>query len=508
MRIAMLSWESLNTIAVGGVAAHVSELADALAEKGHEVHIFTRAGENQPEYERIGNVHEHRCRYQYCDNLVDDVNKMCGAIVEQVIATEDHIGPFDVIHAHDWLAANAMIWLKQQRGRRSILTIHSTEYGRCGNTFPDGQSARVREQERAGLYWCDHVIAVSGVTQAELAGMYDVPIWKTSVVHNGVRNARFEVTCDPAEEKERYGIDRMDPTVLFCGRMAYQKGPDLLLEAIPSILKYYDNAKFIFAGDGDMRWSLEERARDMGIEHAVRFLGYRNGNELPRLFKLADMVCVPSRNEPFGIVVLEAWSAGKPVVVTQIGGPAEYVAHEQTGLKVYPTVDSIAWGLGTMFMDFDRARRMGKAGLETVQQRFTWDRIAEKTLAVYDPSHVPQTRDAMQVTEAIHVNGRRSASTQRKHRADSSAMSTTNGTRSTSRIDARPELNPAEDLVATLQRCRSMLHQVESILPAPVENRTYRKTTESTDSRAGRQNGRNKTRRDGTRRELASHMKH
>lgn len=421
MRIAMLSWESLRSIAVGGVAAHVSELADALAANGHEVHVFTRSGHGQPAYERVGLVHEHRCQYHGQGDFVDDINTMCRAMVDQFLATENYIGAFDVVHAHDWLAANAMIWIKQQRGRRSILTIHSTEYARCGNTYPEGRSARVREQERAGLYWCDQAIAVSGVTRAEIAGMYDVPIWKTTVIHNGVAASRFEVSIDPAIEKGRYGIGSMDPTVLFCGRMAYQKGPDLMLEAIPAVLHYYDRAKFIFAGDGDMRWSLEERARAMGIEHAVRFLGHRNGNELPRLFQLADMVCIPSRNEPFGIVVLEAWSAGKPVVVTQIGGPAEYVHHERTGLLVYPNADSVAWGLGTMFMDFDRARQMGVNGHREVVQLFSWQQIAEKTLAVYDPSRRTATHEAARAPGPAGLDGDQTSAIElpntRKHRA-------------------------------------------------------------------------------------------
>jgi len=392
MRIAMLSWESLHSIAVGGVAAHVSELAEALAAKGHEVHVFTRSGPGQPEYERVGLVHEHRCQHDGRDDFVDDVNTMCQAIADQVIATEDYIGAFDVVHAHDWLAANAMIWIKQKRGRRSVLTIHSTEYGRCSNTFPNGQSARVREQERAGLYWCNRAIAVSGVTRAELMGMYDVPTWKTAVIHDGVVTSRFEVTIDPEEERQRYGMGITDPTVLFCGRMVHQKGPDLMLEAVHVVLHCHDRAKFVFAGDGDMRWSLEERARAMAIEHAVRFLGNRNGQELPRLYQCADLACVPSRNEPFGIVVLEAWSAGKPVVVTQAGGPAEYVHHERTGLLIYPNADSVAWGLGTMLMDYDRARQMGANGRREVAQRFSWQQIAEKTLAVYDPSCRPTTR--------------------------------------------------------------------------------------------------------------------
>ncbi len=107
--------------------------------------------------------------------------------------------------------------------------------------------------------------------------------------------------------------------------MAYQKGPDLLVEAIPFVLNYYPNAKFIYVGDGDLRFSVESRAWALGINHATRFLGYRSGQELINLFKASDVVCVPSRNEPFGIVILEAWSAGKPVVASRNGGPSEFV---------------------------------------------------------------------------------------------------------------------------------------------------------------------------------------
>jgi hypothetical protein len=132
-----------------------------------------------------------------------------------------------------------------------------------------------------------------------------------------------------------------------------------------------------------MRGSLESRARQLGVANAIRFLGYRNGKELIHLFKLAEVVCVPSRNEPFGIVVIEAWSAHKPVVVTQIGGPAEYVEHEVNGLKIYPNPDSVICGVRTMFSDFDRARRMGHNGRKAVEERFTWDTIVEQTLTVY-----------------------------------------------------------------------------------------------------------------------------
>jgi hypothetical protein len=179
----------------------------------------------------------------------------------------------------------------------------------------------------------------------------------------------------------------MDPTVLFCGRLEWQKGPDLLVEAVPLLLGYYPNAKFVFVGEGNMRGCLEQRGRQLGVAHALRFLGYRHGNGLVDLYGLSDTVCVPSRNEPFGIVVLEAWAARKPVVVSQVGGPNEYVCHEVNGLKIYPRTDSVAWGLGTLLADFERARWMGENGRRAVQDSFTWDAIAPQTVAVYDPAY-------------------------------------------------------------------------------------------------------------------------
>jgi glycosyltransferase involved in cell wall biosynthesis/uncharacterized protein YqgV (UPF0045/DUF77 family) len=386
MRIAMLSWESLHSIQVGGMSAHVTELAAALARKGHEVHVFTRMAHGQPQYDRIDGVHYQRCPYPGHHDFVDDVNNMCRAMVARVFAVEDAAGPFDVVHAHDWLTANAMIWIKQGRGRRSVLTIHATEYARCGNTFPGGRSHRVRTQERAGTYWADRVIAVSQATKTELMWMYEVPDAKAFVVYNGVSPRRFNDNLDAGEVKRRYAIGPMDPTILYCGRLEWQKGPDLLVEAVPAILRSHPRAKFVFAGDGGMRGPLENRARQLGVADAVRFLGFRNGGELVALFKMADGICVPSRNEPFGIVVLEAWAAGKPVVVTQNGGPGEYVWHEVNGLKIYPHTGSVIWGIQRLFSDFERARWMGRNGRIAVGQRFTWDLITQQTLGVYEPA--------------------------------------------------------------------------------------------------------------------------
>jgi len=384
MRIAILSWESLHSIHIGGVAAHVSELACALERKGHEVHVFTRMGRwDHPQYEKIYGVHYHRCPFGTNPDFVEEVNNMCRSFVDAVFATEDHIGAFDIIHAHDWLTANALAWIKEGRSRHSIFTIHSTEYGRCGNNNFGGNSERIRHLEWLGTYCADHVIAVSKALKNETQWLYGVPDDKIDVVYNGINYRHYDGWIDPATVKASYGIGPMNPTILFAGRVVYQKGPDLLVDSIPYILDNYNNAKFVFVGDGDMRSGMEDRARHMGVSHATRFLGYRNGWQLRDLFKACDCVCVPSRNEPFGIVILEAWSAGKPVVASENGGPSEIIWHDVNGLKIYANPESVAWGLGTVFSDFDYARWMGRNGRVAVETVFSWDVIADEMVEVY-----------------------------------------------------------------------------------------------------------------------------
>jgi len=132
-----------------------------------------------------------------------------------------------------------------------------------------------------------------------------------------------------------------------------------------------------------MRGDLERRAHQLGVSHATRFLGHHNGSHLIDLYRASDAVCLPSRNEPFGISALEGWAAGKPVVASQNGGPNEFIWHNITGLKVYPTVDSIGWGLGTLFTNFEWARWMGGNGRHAAETVFSWDTIAEKTERCY-----------------------------------------------------------------------------------------------------------------------------
>ncbi|MBY0522697.1 MAG: glycosyltransferase family 4 protein [Gemmataceae bacterium] len=383
MRIALFSWETLHSIAVGGVGVHVTELAAALERRRHEVHVFTRQGPDQAHYECVHGVHYHRCAFALNSNFVDEVNNMCRSFVQRFFEVENGSGRFDIVHAHDWLASNAAVWIKEGRGHKSVLTMHSTEYGRNGNQFHAGQAHRVQDHERHGTYCADCVVTVSHQLKEEIKWLYQVPDHKTRVVYNGVNARAFDYNVDAGAVKRRYSIGPLDPMILCVGRMVVQKGPDILVRTMPSVLRYYPNAKFVFAGDGHMKNEVCALAHRLGVGHALRMLGDRRGPELLDLFKACEIVAVPSRNEPFGIVILEGWSAGKPVVSTKRGGPAEFVWHGVNGLHVEDTPDSVAWGLGTLLANHDHCQWMGRNGRAAVEAAFSWDRIAEQAEEVY-----------------------------------------------------------------------------------------------------------------------------
>jgi glycosyltransferase involved in cell wall biosynthesis len=381
MRIALFSWESLHSIAVGGVAPHVTELAAALQRAGNEVHVFTKMGNGQQQYEAIAGVQYHRCPYDWNPNFLMEMNNMCRSFAYHFFQIENISGTFDIIHGHDWMTANALAELRNARGKKTVFTLHSTEYGRCGNVFHGGGSRDIRNLEWYGGFIADKIITTSETIKNEAKWIYNFEDWKIAMIPNGVSLQKFNGFIDPWSVKKWHSVGVLDPVCLFVGRMVVQKGADLLLEAIPAVLAEFPNAKFFFIGDGYMRSDLEHRAWELGVHHACRFLGYVLDGELVNFYKACDMVCLPSRNEPFGIVALEAWAAEKPIVVTHNG--FDYVWHDVNGLKVYANPNSIAWGIKSTFSNFERARWIGSNGRKTAEG-FSWDNIAKMTTEVYE----------------------------------------------------------------------------------------------------------------------------
>ena len=386
MRIAFFSWESLHSISCGGLSVHVTELAAALQRLGNEVHVFTRIGNGQEIYQNVDGVHYHRCPFGFDRNFVHEMsNNMCKSMVYYFNETENFIGKFDVIHGHDWHVVMALDEIKKSKGRKVIFTLHSTQYGRDGNHLNGGAAQDITNLEWYGTYIADRLIVCSNTMKDEVMRLYRVPDWKIRVIPNGIWANKFDGNIDSYNDvKKHFGFGVFDPMIVYVGRMTYQKGPDLLVEAIPDVLKDFPNAKFVFIGDGYMKSQLEKRVGELKLWHAVRFTGYIPDDWKTKIVKASDAVIVPSRNEPFGIVVLEAWSCKKAVVATHGTGAGELIWHDVTGYRVYQAPNSIAWGIKEILRNPEHARWMGEKGRYAAETVFNWDEIAKKTLKVYE----------------------------------------------------------------------------------------------------------------------------
>jgi glycosyltransferase involved in cell wall biosynthesis len=371
LKIAIFCWESLYAERVGGLARAATHLAETLA-MSHEVHYFTRG---LIQDQMIKGVHYHYCQ-PVGNNIVEYCDSMSQGMIEN-FHRFDKNRKFDFLHFNDWHAVQALHTLQD---RNTILTYHSTEYGRNGNQFGDWwEYKEISGKEWYGGLIAKRVTAVSATLKNEVMQLYNVPDWKCDVVPNGVVPREFRAEIDAGKVKEAYGIHPFAPLILFIGRLVYQKGPDLLIEAMKTVCQNHWDAKLIVAGEGDMRQFLAERAKDL----PVNFVGYIPDSEYVRLLNACDLVVIPSRNEPFGLVLLEAWSAEKGVVASNVGGLSENIDAFVDGVKVEPEPDSLAWGINSMMDDPENVIALGKRGRKKVDRMFLWGPIGKKITETY-----------------------------------------------------------------------------------------------------------------------------
>ncbi|WP_292521127.1 glycosyltransferase family 4 protein [Methanoculleus sp.] len=370
LKIAFFCWESLYAERVGGLASAATNLAETLA-RHHEVHFFTR-GEGR-------DVEINGVQYHYCRPAGEDIVRYCSDMSRGMIGRfgEFDTPSFDLLHFHDWHVVDA---LHRLRERETLFTYHSTEFGRSGNSFsskwPFAEIARI---ERYGGSIAKRITAVSSTLRREAMNLYEIPDWKIDVVPNGIVPGHYQADVDPAEVKERHGFDPDSPLILFVGRLAWQKGPDMLVDAAPNLLREHPESQFAFIGEGQMRPDLEMRARSL----PVRFLGRLTDADYVPLLNASDIVAIPSRNEPFGLVLLEAWSAGRCVVASDVGGLSENIKHGTDGVKVQPRPDSIAEGLAQVAGSPGKLLAMGREGFDRVKGDFQWSRVAERVEETY-----------------------------------------------------------------------------------------------------------------------------
>lgn len=380
LRIGMFSWESYHAVKVGGIAPHVTELSEALVRRGHDVHVFTRAGWMQ-DYDNYEGVHYQRCHHDESGSIVNQMDKMCDAMYERFLSVSRDVGKFDILHCHDWHAVNVLNRIRHDFGIPYLITYHSTEWGRNGNTHGDWwEFGEISHREWNGGYESAKVISTSMILKNEICSLYQIPHEKISIIPNGIVPGKYRMDVDAGKVKEKYGIHPLAPVVLFVGRMAHQKGPDMLVGAIPHVVNKRWDVQFIFAGEGEMRPHCEYLSDMFNVRSNCHFLGYVLDDDLRELVNAADIICMPSRNEPFGIVALEAWDAGKPVIGTDA---VDLIDNFRTGIKASKTSESLAWCINDVIDKPDALKWMGEQGREDITNVYNWDIVSEETERVY-----------------------------------------------------------------------------------------------------------------------------
>ncbi|MBM1154261.1 glycosyltransferase family 4 protein [archaeon] len=382
MRLLMLTWEFPPRI-VGGIARHCWGLARALAHRLDAVHVVTLEFPDAAPVENLNtNLTIHRIRVEIGHPGFLQWTLLFNHFMAKYSLMLSRKEQFDLVHAHDWLCFLSGIELKHALNIPLIVTFHSTEFGRAGGLHhPD--SYAIHGIEWWGAFESRYVITTSNQMRKEVCSVFQLPEQKVRIIPNGIDVSRVLRGCDPQKALQRVGVPLSASVVLFVGRLVHQKGVEYLVRAFPKILRENPDAWLVIVGDGPLRSRLEDLSKELQISHSVRFTGFIPDELLAGLLHAAAVLVVPSVYEPFGIVALEGMAAGTPVVVSKVGGLAEIVEHEQSGLWVYPEdSESIAWGVCRVLSDPDLRTRLIRGGLKRVQE-FTWEAVADQTYKVY-----------------------------------------------------------------------------------------------------------------------------
>ncbi|MEO8091992.1 MAG: glycosyltransferase family 4 protein [bacterium] len=385
-RVLILSWEYPPLIE-GGLARHVRKLSEGLVEREVEVHVLTRGGEESPADDFVGGVHIHRViepkRPTDLGEFVAWVERMNADMLAAGVELGDRFD-FDLVHGHDWLVAIACDHLARRFDAPLVTTIHATEHGRHQGWVDKHPQSYIHGVERWISNRADRVIACSYYMREQVADIFAVPEDRISVIGNGIDPD--DLQPQPGPELERLRSEFAGPEeklVLLIGRLVYEKGFQLALEAMPSVVAQVPGTRFLVAGSGTHESELRRQAGDLGLMEQGTFLGWIGDDVLHSLYRIADVCVVPSIYEPFGLVALEAMASGCPCIVADTGGLREVVPEDGAGLRFAPRdPEALAEVAVRLLRDDKLGERLIEEGLEHVRG-FDWADVAEQTASLY-----------------------------------------------------------------------------------------------------------------------------
>ena len=384
----------------GGQVVYILELSKCLARMGYAVDILTRRFEDQPFKEQIGD-RIRLLRFPCGGAEFIPKETLCESIPEWIayVSRWIHVErlQYKLINSHYWDAGLAGQALANRFHVAHVHTPHSIGAWKRDNMGGDPAEMekkynfqkRIRE-EKVIYDECDLIIATTPAQRDVLRGnVYDVPLEKIRVIPPGYDDRRFFPVSLATRSllKQKFGLD--GTIVLALGRMAKNKGYDLLLRAMPAVFSRIPDAKLVLAvgstnpneAERELIRSLHSLASELEISDRVIFKDFISDDELADYYRAADVFALSSRYEPFGMTAIEAMACGTPTVVTTEGGLCEQVAWGIEALYANP-FDPEAFGhaITAIVRHPQVAGQLSKFGPRKARSRFTWNGIAQQVL--------------------------------------------------------------------------------------------------------------------------------
>jgi glycogen(starch) synthase len=399
MRVLLVSWEYPPVIE-GGLGRHVRKLAERLVANSVEVHVLTRGREATGAALEAGGkpaagdeirpgVQVHRVAEPAFPTDMDRFLRWVAAMNRDMRALGSELTGrlrFDLVHSHDWLVCEAAEQISSERRLPWLVTIHATEHGRHQGWVGRHPQSSVHRIERRMARSADHVVTCSEYMAGHVAQVFGVAAERITTIPNAIDPA--ELSLAPAEELAALRARFAEPEerlVLMVGRLVFEKGFHLALDALAPIARNRGGLRFVVAGSGAAGAELKAQARRLGLGGLGTFLGWAGDELLPSLYRIADICIVPSIYEPSGLVALEAMASGCACVVADTGGLRELVpADGSVGLRFTPNeAEALRERLEQLLGDHDALERMA-ALARTHVLRFGWDEVARSTAAIYE----------------------------------------------------------------------------------------------------------------------------
>jgi glycosyltransferase involved in cell wall biosynthesis len=283
----------------------------------------------------------------------------------------------DLVHTHGVRANLVARTAAKQAGLPVVTTFHSVLRYDYDSIY---KALIAKYLTKATNKYTDRYIAISGAIKEEIKAL-GVPEELITVIHNGLDTSRYLLTLNPEVIKSQLGLDPELPTVSMIARLHPVKGHQYFLQAARKILDRGIKAQFLIIGEGNYRSQIEKWIKELSLQDKVFIPGYYTPIE--NIYRVSDLLAVPSLMEGLGLVVLEAMYFKVPVVASNIGGIQEIIRHGENGLLVEPKdVPALADAISTLIQDRELALRLTKAGQETLQY-FSPQRMARQVEEIY-----------------------------------------------------------------------------------------------------------------------------